>query len=193
MATATDIVREGGGRPITRGRLLVIHAVLAVIVVGHLYDIARQQEHWPFSNYPMWARLSKDWHVKAVVPVGLTDDSPPREVRLMKDEAYFAPMPLQYQRLTFQGVARSPKRAGARDKVLGDYLGHYERRREAGLHGGPPLAGLRLYEHTWDMDTRASNAGTPDRTTLMYEYPPATRKSPDTATAPATEDAPRAR
>ena len=25
---------------------------------GHLYDAARKQEHWPFSNYPMFAGLA---------------------------------------------------------------------------------------------------------------------------------------
>ena len=177
-----------------RARVLLVHGLIAVLVIGHLYDVARQQEHWPFSNYPMWARLSKDWHINTVVPVGLTDDTPPEEVPLMED-AYFAPMPLQYQRLTFQGVARSPKRAGERDKVLGDYLRHYEQRREAGLHDGPPLMGLRLYEQRWDMDPRASNTAGPDRTVMLYEYRPGAGKSGTTkpATAPATEDAPRAR
>src|SRR5215208_251314 len=37
-------------------RRLLVYAVIAVILLGHAYDIIRQQEHWPFSNYPMWAR-----------------------------------------------------------------------------------------------------------------------------------------
>ena len=167
-----------------RRRLYVAHAALGFILLGHGYDIVRQQEHWPFSNYPMWARLSREWHVRQVAPVGLTDDSPPREVDLMY-EGYFAPMPLQYQRLKFQAVARG-RRAAERDKVLGDYLGHYERRRAAGLHGGPPLVGMRLYERHWDMNKHASNAATPDRTTLLYEYRPS-----GAATQPATTEAPR--
>ena len=154
----------------SRGRRYLVHGVIAVLLLGHGYDIARQQEHWPFSNYPMWARLSKEWHVRGVAPVGLTDDSPPQEVDLM-NPAYFAPMPLQYQRLKFQGLTRGRK-AADRDKVLGDYLRHYEKRRAAGLHDGPPLVGVRLYERYWDMNKHASNAGAPDRTTLLYEYRP---------------------
>jgi len=34
--------------------------LVGAIVLGHLYDIARQQEHWPFSNYPMWARPGRE-------------------------------------------------------------------------------------------------------------------------------------
>lgn len=166
-----------------RGRLYLVHAVIGVLLLGHGYDIARQQEHWPFTNYPMWARLSKEWHVRGVAPVGLADDAPPQEVDLM-NEAYFAPMPLQYQRLKFQAVARG-RRVAERDKVLGDYLHHYEKRRAAGLHDGPPLVGVRLYERYWDMNKYASNAAAPDRTTLLYEYRPKAGATSPTTTGSA--------
>lgn len=178
----------------SRGRLYLVHGVIVILLLGHAYDIARQQEHWPFSNYPMWARLSTEWHVRGVAPVGLTDDSPPEEVDLM-NEAYFAPMPLQYQRLKFRAVARG-RRVGERDKVLGDYLRHYEKRRAAGLHDGPPLVGIRLYERYWTMSYRATNAAAPDRTTLLYEYHPnrpETRPAaPSTNPPPTPESPPRA-
>jgi hypothetical protein len=153
---------------VSRRRRLLVYAVIAVILVGHAYDIVRQQEHWPFSNYPMWARLSKDWHVQAVVPVGVTDDPARPEVEL-SDPAYFAPMPLHFQRLTFTSLRRPSAR---RDKVLDDYLRRYEQLRRADQHSGPALVGVRLYERYWDMNTRANNAATPDRTTLLYEYRP---------------------
>jgi hypothetical protein len=94
-------------------------------------------------------------------------DDPGTEVPLT-DPAYFAPMPVYYQRLNFSKIAVRPK---TRDAVLRDYLAAYERRREAGLHQGPPLNGMRLYEHSWTMDRHASNAKTPDRRTLVYAYP----------------------
>ena len=165
----------------TRGRRALVHGVIAAILVPHLYDIARQQEHWPYSNYPMWARLSKEWHVMAVTPVGLSGDPARPEVEL-SDPAYFAPMPLHFQRLTFAGLRKASPR---RDKVLGDYLRRYEDLRRAGRHDGPPLLGLRVYERYWNMDRHASNAGQPDRTTLVYEYRPASpATTPPAATAP---------
>jgi hypothetical protein len=172
---------------ISPGRRAMVYCVIAAILVPHLYDIARQQEHWPYSNYPMWARLSKDWHVMAVAPVGLTEDPARPEVEL-SDPAYFAPVPLHFQRLTFGPLKKSSAR---RDKVLGDYLRRYEDLRRAGKHDGPPLVGIRLYERYWDMDKRASNAATPDRTTLVYEYRSgsAPTSAPAASTLPTTEAA----
>jgi len=166
-------------------RRKLVYGVIAVIVAGHAYDIIRQQEHWPFSNYPMWARLSKDWHVTSVVPVGLTGDPARPEVEL-SDPAYFAPMPLHFQRLTFTSLRRASPR---REKVLGDYLHRYEQLRRSDQHSGPALVGLRLYERYWDMNTRASNAATPDRTTLLYEYRPRAASGTTAPTTSATETA----
>ena len=153
-------------------RVRLVYAVVGVIVVGHLYEIVRQQEHWPFTNYPMWARVSRDWHIREVMPFGVTEAPAPREFDL-RDPKYFAPMPAIYQKLNFQ---RAASRANVRDRMLADYLKRYELLRVAGKHGGPPLKAIRLYEWYWTMDRRADNANSPDRKTLLYEYPaPSTR------------------
>ena len=158
--------------PMNPWRVRMVYAVVGVIVLGHLYEIVRQQEHWPFTNYPMWARVSRDWHVREVMPFGVTDEPAPREVDL-REPGYFAPMPAIYQRLNFQRAAGREK---LRDPMLGDYLRRYEQLRRAGRHGGPPLKGLRLYEWYWTMDPRAGNVKSPDRKTLLYEFPaPATQ------------------
>ena len=154
-----------------RWRLWMVNGIIAFLVLAHLMEIARQKEHWPFSNYPMWARVSREWHETQVVPMGVTDDQPAEEVPLT-DPAYFAPMPVYYQRLNFRSVA---KKADVRDRMLRDYLDRYERRRAAGKHAGPPLRGIRLYELYWMMDREASNVRTPERRTLVYEYPPAAK------------------
>jgi hypothetical protein len=151
----------------TRWRVWLVYVIVAVLVLPHLMEIVRQTEHWPFSNYPMWARVSHEWHERQIVPVGVRADDPETEVPLT-DPAYFAPMPVYYQRLNFSKIAG---RAKTRDAVLRDYLAAYERRRAAGLHQGPPLKGVRLYEHHWTMDRHASNAETPDRRTPVYAYP----------------------
>lgn len=159
-------------RPVPPRRVWLVYAVVGVIVLGHLHEIIRQQEHWPFTNYPMWARVTRDWHVREIMAFGVTDEPAPREFDL-RDPVYFAPMPAIYQRLNFQRAAGREK---IRDAMLGDYLRRYEVLRRAGRHAGPPLKGLRLYEWVWTMDTRASNAQFPDRKTLLYEFPaPQTR------------------
>src|SRR3954469_5777964 len=122
-------------RPMRRWRLWLVNGLIAVLVLAHLMEIARQTEHWPFSNYPMWARVSTEWHETQIVPVGVTADEPAAEVPLT-GPPYFAPMPLYYQRLNFRTVAKKP---GPRDRLLRDYLERYERRRAEHLHDGPPL------------------------------------------------------
>lgn len=154
--------------PMKPRRVWLVYGVIAVLVLPHLHEIARQQEHWPFSNYPMWATATRDWHVANVVPLGVTDENPPQEEKLT-DPQYLAPLPLYYQRLTFQKAAR---RERMREAVARDYLAEYERRRTDGKHFGPPLKAIRLYEWYWTMQPDAANAKAPDRRTLLYEYPP---------------------
>jgi hypothetical protein len=156
-----------------RWRLWLVNGVIAVLVVGHLWEIGRQSEHWPFSNYPMWARVTREWRLRHVVPLGVTAEEPFEEVKLT-DPAYFAPMPMYYQRLNLERAARRK-----RDDMLRDYLAHYEQRRREGLHDGPPLRSIRLYEHAWTMERDASDVAKPEKTTLLYEYPP-----PDGGKAP---------
>jgi hypothetical protein len=167
--------------PMRPWRVWLAYGVVGVVVLGHGYDIARQVEHWPFSNYPMWARPATEWHIKNVVPVGLTAGPVPIEVELT-DPAYFAPLPPHYQKIAFLRVA-SPRRAGQRERMLRDYLDYYDKRRESRLHDGPPLQGIRLYEDYFDLRRDAANAGKPDRRTLLYEY---VRPPGPPASAPAT-------
>ena len=163
---------EPTAQPMKPWRMWLVYAVVGVIVLGHLHEIVRQQEHWPFTNYEMWARVTRDWHVAEVVPVGITDEPEPREVVLL-DPAYFAPMPLNYQRLNFR---RAAGRANLRDRILEDYLRRYDHLRTTGRHDGPPLKGVRLYEWYWMMDRHAGNAASPERKTLLYQYPAASTR-----------------
>ena len=78
-------------RRMSSWRVGVVYGTLALIVGGHLYEIARQQEHWPFSNYPMWSRPITTPDLAHYRMVGLTDEPVPREVPLPR--RYFEPMP----------------------------------------------------------------------------------------------------
>lgn len=147
-------------------RVRLVSAVVLFVIVGHLHEILRQAEHWPFSNYPMWATVTRSWDVTQSLPVGVSGEGPTAEVPLT-DPAYFAPMPIYHQRLALDRAARRHK-----DAVLRDYLSHYERRRTAKLHAGPELRGIRIYQLAWTMDRNASNAKTPGEKRLLYEYPP---------------------
>ncbi len=154
--------------PMRPWRVWLVYGVVGAIVLGHLYDIAFQVEHWPFSNYPMWARPAKDWYIKNVVPVGITAGPEAAEVELTNPK-YFAPLPPHYQKIAISRVA-NPRRAAQRDPMLRDYLAYYERLRAAGKHDGPRLRGVRLYEVHWELDRQARTAGQPGKRTLLYEY-----------------------
>lgn len=165
-------------------RVRVVSAVVLLVIVGHLHEVARQSEHWPFSNYPMWATVTREWDVTQAMPVGVSADDSTGEI-VLTDPAYFAPMPIFHQRLALDRAARRQK-----DAVLRDYLSHYERRRRAGLHAGPELRGIRVYQLAWTMDRHASNAETPGQKRLLYEYPPpAAAPSATASSSPATAPA----
>jgi hypothetical protein len=181
------LIDDQTATPMRPWRVRMVYAVVGVIVLGHLYEIARQREHWPFSNYPMWAQVTDKWELKNVDVVGVTDSADAAEVKL-DDPAYFAPLPVYYQRLILGKFAR---RQSTRERVFADYLRRYEQRRKAGLHHGPPLKGLRAYEVVWTMDPTASNVRTPDRRAVLYESPAtATGPASAPASAPATTPAP---
>ena len=43
----------------SRIRIGFLSAFLCAIVAGHLVDAWKQQDHWPFACYPMFARMNK--------------------------------------------------------------------------------------------------------------------------------------
>ena len=68
-------------------------------------------------------------------------------------------------------------------QITRDYLKRYEQRRQAGLHNGPPLKGLRMYLYQWHMDRDASNRASQQRS-VFYE----TSGAAGVQTAPAAAD-----
>src|SRR4051794_21020357 len=68
--------------PIRRSRVWVVYALLAVIVLPHLVEVALQREHSPFSPYQMWSKPSTGWEVNREMLRGVTDETQPREIAL---------------------------------------------------------------------------------------------------------------
>src|SRR5579872_1933913 len=44
-------------RDVTRRRGVFLNLVFAALIGGSVYDIVTDQEHWPFSQYPMFSTL----------------------------------------------------------------------------------------------------------------------------------------
>ena len=67
----------------SRTRALLIHVLIAGVIAGSAYDIATRQEHWPFSDYPMFAVIPRQAVLENSYRLfGVTYDN--REVAILK-------------------------------------------------------------------------------------------------------------
>ena len=155
-------------------RLLFVHALLGCLVGGHLYDIATDQEHWPFSQYPMFSTVDESRTHRTLRLFGVTAGA---EVPLLSP-AYLHP--LDQCRLS-TALLRMSERTSVRrdiDEALSDVWHRYEEHRTAGHHGGPALTAVRLYSLEWHLDANATNADTPETREVVAEFRPPLRVEP---------------
>lgn len=152
-----------------RWRVGLVYGVIAAVIGGHLFDILSGREHWPFSNYPMYSNVRRSDSLSVVLPYGVTEEEPPREIAFSAPE-YISPFRRGPLRAALGRLNASADREYRLSSALDDLLGRYEARRLAGLHDGPPLRGLRLYRTVWRIEPWARNADRPDRRALLFEY-----------------------
>ena len=151
----------------TRGRRAAVHALLAVIVGGHVYDVVAGGEHWPFSANPMYAHAQRAFVLDAAWLVGVRADT--REEFPLWDRRSLAPFDRARLDDAWRAIVAEPDGRARVATALADCLRRYERRRRAGPHDGPPLLGLRLYEGHWQLDPAARNVAAPDSRRLVAE------------------------
>ena len=110
-------------------RLLVAHCIILFVIGGSLYDIGTRQEHWPFSNYPMFSTVHRQPTLTWLRLFGVTDDN--REVPLL---SYNELWPLDQSRLPLglRRVADQPDSGLRLQGALSDVLNRYNSRREKG-------------------------------------------------------------
>ena len=150
----------------SRRRVWLVHALLVVMVGGHLHDLATGREHWPFSPYPMYAHAAREWSVVVPLLVGVRRDGGELPLR---GEAYLAPFD---QSRLLQALGAILLQTDGRERAsvaLRDCLARYERRRVAHEHDGPALGALRYYHETWALDREARNVERPERQDLVLE------------------------
>jgi hypothetical protein len=156
-------------RSVTPTRKALINCILVALLGGSLYDIAADQEHWPFSQYPMFSGVWRSPTFTWMRLFGVTADG--REVVLDANE-YVAPfdqsrLPKAFKRMLEE--RDDPERVRT---ALADCLRRYEELRREARHSGPPLMALRLYELEWTIDWRAANVDRPDRRRFIAEVRP---------------------
>jgi len=146
-------------------RRAFINLVIVGLLAGSLYDIVTDQEHWPFSQYPMfsgtWTSPSFTW----LRLFGVTADG--REFALDANR-YIAPF--DQSRLPKALRRMMEERDGDRRirTALPDLFSRYEQLR-GDTHDGPPLVALRLYELQWTIDPDARNIERPDSRRFIAE------------------------
>jgi hypothetical protein len=126
----------------SRRRLLVVYGLLAMLLCGHLYDAARRQEHWPFSNYAMFAAIAQP-DLTTYQFIGLTQSADGSSREIAVDWHAIPVLPAYKLQSTLRHYDRTDR--PKLQRLLHDYLDTYEARRKLGLHDGPPLVALRLY------------------------------------------------
>ena len=156
----------------SRQRLFLIHAALIVLIVGHLYDIMQDREHWPFSQYQMFAFLQTERSLMRTELYGVMQEDSHQEFPLRQVSSDFGG---GRETSSLQDISRSQEikpeeRQQMLDGALLDALSKYEYGRLAGRHDGPPLQGIRLYEATWQLDDPAKSiVDPPDQQKLIHE------------------------
>ena len=152
-----------------RLRYLAANGVILFIFGASAYDIVRDEEHWPFSQYPMFNRATSSRELVRMRLYGVTQDG--QEIALIR---YHDVFPFDQSRLSkvLGSIGDRPDAIDEFHTVLANCLERYERQRVKGWHEGPALVGLRLYRVRWELDPQASNVHTPDERELLAEVGP---------------------
>src|SRR5690242_17489051 len=73
---------------LSRQRVRLVYAVMAVIVAGSVVDMVTGREHWPFSPYPMYAGARSRPDLVALRLFGVTA-GPRGEIPLVSSESLY--------------------------------------------------------------------------------------------------------
>jgi GT2 family glycosyltransferase len=144
-------------------RIVLVHALLALIVGGSLWDIARDREHWPFSQYPMFSSVERDWSHRTLRVFAVSaggSEAPLLDSALLQ--------PFDQCRLS-TSLIRMRQNGRALQTVLADTYGRVASR----VVPRGDVAALRLYELRWKLTPGASTDARPDSRLLLAEYRPA--------------------
>src|SRR5436190_9147500 len=150
----------------TPRRRIFAHLLIFAIILGSAYDIATRQEHWPFSDYPMFSAIHRATVLEWPRLFGVTADG--SEVALV-DPEYLWPLDQSRLPIGLRHIYRTARDLPRVHAALEDCLVRYERRRVDGSHDGPALRGIRLYMVAWDIQPYARNLDQPKSRQLIAE------------------------
>jgi hypothetical protein len=147
-------------------RRVFLNLIVAFLIAGSLYDLVRDEEHWPFSQYPMFNGVWRSPTFTWLRLFGVTRDG----LELPFDSnRYIAPFDQSRLPKAMGQLLNTPEGTPALQGVLEVVLSRYQELAAEGEHGGPPLTSLRLYELTYTIDPAAANVNRPDSRRLVSE------------------------
>lgn len=149
-------------------RRTLINTIIVGLLAGSAYDVVTDQEHWPFSQYPMFSGVWRSSTFTWLRLFGVTADG--SEFPLDRNQ-YVSPFDQSRLPKALKQIVDAHGAAGAR-AALSDCLARYEALRRDRRHDGPPLAALRLYELEWTIDPDGANVDRPDRRSFIAEVRP---------------------
>jgi hypothetical protein len=148
-----------------RVRRLLVNLVLIGLIAGSAYDVIQDEEHWPFSQYPMFSGTWKNSRFTWLRLFGVTADG--REL-VLDANRYITPFDQSRLPKALRRMMEERDGAARIQTALPDLLARYEQLRGQ-THDGPPIVALRLYELEWTIDPDAANVDRPDARRFIAE------------------------
>ena len=150
-------------------RRICLNLLFVAVIGGSAFDILADQEHWPFSQYPMFSGLWTSPTFTWLRLFGVTADG--REFALDANR-YVAPFDQSRLPKALKRMVDDPHGDARVRTALPDLFARYEQLRRADVHDGPPIVALRLYELEWTIDRHAANVDRPNRRLFIAEVRP---------------------
>ena len=150
-------------------RRLFVNVILIAFIAGSAYDTITDQEHWPFSQYPMfsgvWSQRSFTW----LRLFGVTENG--GEFALDANK-FIAPFDQSRLPKALQQILDKPDGDQRIRIALPELHARYEQLRRDADHDGPPIVALRLYELEYVIRPDGANVDAPERRRLLAEVKP---------------------
>jgi hypothetical protein len=151
-------------RPMRSRGVVAAYVVIVLIIGGSLFDMVRDSEHWPWSNFPMYSRLEdKGATFQDYRLYGVPTANPLAEFSLATDGRFTQPFDTSRLAEALAELANDPHV----HQGIEDCLRRYENLRKAGAHDGPEIGALRLYRVTFKIDPYGKNTETPEEKTFI--------------------------
>jgi hypothetical protein len=146
---------------------------IGLLLGAHVIAIVRKFDDWPISCYPMFSGI-QDAQYRLTTLHGVSADG--REF-LLDESQFWKPMRLVEIHSALRQNARRDRKLRKKDpaadsktqQAVQALFGLYEQNRAAGLHVGPRLVALRLYNTTWELDPHLRNLDSPIAQELVHE------------------------